>query len=80
MIATSEGAQGRHAECAWRAQELKYKFIRCGPIKQKLGVRHPVSMGRLHIQNTRERGREDLAGTNRSNRSLRHEGKKKEVI
>lgn len=65
-IATSPGAQGRHPECARRAGELKNKLIRCGPVKQKLGVRQPVSTGRLHIRNTGERGREDLVGTNRS--------------
>lgn len=67
-IATSQGALGRHPECVRRAGELKNKFVRHGPVKQKIGFRQPVSTGRLHIWNTGERGREHLVGTNGSNR------------
>lgn len=68
MIATSLGAWGRHPERVRRAGELKNKLVRHSPVKQNLGVGQSICVGRLHRWNAGERGREDLAGTNRRSR------------
>jgi len=66
-IATSQGAQGRHPERVRRTGELKNRLIRCGSVKQKLGVKQPVKYWKAAYMDIGERGKEDL-DTNRSNR------------